>query len=160
MYSISSWRCSSCLTPGDGTTDVVNVQRLTEPVTADDHVQGPADASVTLVQYSDYQCPYTRLSRLTVHALQREYPDQLRFVFRHFPLEAIHPRARDAAAAAEAAGRQVAQRIDRDLSSGEASGVDGTPTFYVNGTRHDGGYDLDDLRPAILAHLRGKARQA
>src|SRR5438270_7096522 len=81
--------------------------RLATPVTADDHVQGPSDASVTLLQYGDYECPYTRMSRHSIHALQREYPDTLRFVFRHFPLAEIHPHARAAAFAAEAAGAQA-----------------------------------------------------
>jgi protein-disulfide isomerase len=48
----------------------------------------------------------------------------------------------------------IAGRIDRDLDSGERSGVEGTPTFYVNGIRHDGGYDLDSLRPAIVATMQ------
>ncbi len=81
--------------------------RLSASITSDDHVQGPIDAAVTLVQYGDYECPYTRMSRHSVHQLQREYPDRLRFVFRHFPLEAIHPHARSAATAAEAAGAQT-----------------------------------------------------
>ena len=81
--------------------------RLATPVTADDHVQGPAEAEVTLLQYGDYECPYTRLSRHSVHQLQREFSDSLRFVFRHFPLEEIHPHARAASAAAEAAGQQI-----------------------------------------------------
>jgi len=45
---------------------------------------------------------------------------------------------------------EVAARIDRDLASGERSGVEGTPTFYVNGHRHDGSYDLAALRKAVL----------
>src|SRR5713226_3272435 len=81
--------------------------RLSASITSDDHVQGPIDAAVTLVQYGDYECPYTRLSRHSVHQLQREFPDSLRFVFRHFPLEEIHRHARAAAAAAEAAARQT-----------------------------------------------------
>src|SRR5437588_2220809 len=80
--------------------------RLATPVIADDHVQGPAEAEVTLVQYGDYECPYTRMSRHSIHALQGELRDRLRFVFRHFPLEAIHPHARAAATAAEAAAAQ------------------------------------------------------
>ena len=172
--------------------------RLSASITSDDHVQGPIDAAVTLVQYGDYECPYTRMSRHSVHQLQREYPDRLRFVFRHFPLEAIHPRARSAATAAEAAGAQtdfwrmheylfehqkalaesdlhryalelrldgerfehdrrssrVRERVERDLASGEAGGVQGTPTFYVNGIRHDGSYDVDSLRSAVVGHLR------
>ncbi len=56
--------------------------RLSASITSDDHVQGPIDAAVTLVQYGDYECPYTRMSRHSFHQLQREYPDSLRFVFR------------------------------------------------------------------------------
>ena len=80
---------------------------LASAVTEEDHAQGPAGAAITLVQYGDYECPYTRLSRHSVHQLQREFSDSLRFVFRHFPLEEIHPRARAASAAAEAAARQT-----------------------------------------------------
>jgi protein-disulfide isomerase len=171
------------------------------PVSSEDHVQGPLDAELALLQYGDYQCPYTRLSRHAIHALQREYGDGLRFVFRHFPLEDIHPRARAAATAAESAAAQadfwvmheylfehqqaleerdlhqyaidlglepepferdrtsgqVATRIDRDLASGERSGVEGTPTFYVNGVRHDGPVDVDSLRSAIMAQLTGRS---
>ena len=170
--------------------------RLAEQVTSDDHAHRSADALVTLVQYGDYECPYTRLSRHSVHALQREFPDHLRFVFPHFPLDEIHPHARAAAMAAEAAGAQtdfwrmhdylferqkalepadlqryatevgldvsrfdrdrssseIAQRIERDIASGERSGVEeGTPTFFVNGIRHEGRYDLESLRAAIVA---------
>src|ERR1700687_1567942 len=79
---------------------------LATPVTADDHVQGPPDARVTLLQYGDYECPYTRLSRHSIHSLQRHCAPSLRFVFRHFPLEEIPPHARGAAMAAEAAEAQ------------------------------------------------------
>src|SRR6188768_2083195 len=79
---------------------------LATPITDADHMRGQGNAAITLVQYGDYECPYTRLSRHSVHALQRELGDRLLFVFRHFPLEAIHPHARFAAAAAEAASAQ------------------------------------------------------
>jgi len=62
------------------------IAHLATPVTDEDHAQGPLDAAVTLLQYGDYECPYTRTSRHSIHALQREYRDTLRFVFRHFPL--------------------------------------------------------------------------
>jgi protein-disulfide isomerase len=172
---------------------------LADPVSSEDHTQGllAPEAAVTLVQYGDYECPYMRLSRHAVHQLQREFTNSLRFVFRHFPLEEIHPHARAAAMATEAAGAQtdfwkmheylflhqahledadlqryalalgldvqrfelertspeITRRIDRDLDSGERSGVEGTPTFYVNGFRHDGGYDVESLRPAIVAAM-------
>jgi protein-disulfide isomerase len=170
-----------------------------DPVTSEDHVQGAPDAEVTLLEYGDYECPYTRMARHSIHALQREFGGRLRFVFRHFPLEEIHPHARAAALAAEAAAEQdrfwiiheylfehqkalddthlhqyaidlsldparfehgrasqeIARRIDRDLASGERSGVEGTPTFYVNGVRHDGPFDADSLRSSIVARLTG-----
>ena len=80
--------------------------RLAVPVGERDHVQGPATASVTLVEYGDYECPYCRAAVEIVDELRRVLPDELRFVFRHFPLETLHPRARRAAEAAEAAASQ------------------------------------------------------
>ena len=176
----------------------MSAHKLAAPVTSEDHAQGSTDAIVTLVQYGDCECPYTRLSRHSVHALQREFGDRLRFVFRHFPLDEIHPHARAAARAAEAAGAQtdfwrmheylfehqkaldaadirryatelgldvgrfdrdrsspeIARRIERDVASGERSGVDGTPTFYVNGVQHDGSYELESLRAAIVTSAK------
>ena len=84
----------------------VGVARLASPVGERDHVQGPANASVTLVEYGDYECPYCRAAVAIVEELQQVLPDDLRFVFRHFPLENIHPHARRAAEAAEAAASQ------------------------------------------------------
>jgi protein-disulfide isomerase len=85
----------------------MNSAKLATPVSDEDHAQGPADAVITWVQYGDFECPYTRLSRHSVHQLQREFSDRLRFVFRHFPLEDIHPHARAAMAATEAAAQQT-----------------------------------------------------
>jgi protein-disulfide isomerase len=79
---------------------------LAVPVTERDHMQGPETAAITLVQYGDYECPYTRRSTRVVQALQQQLGDQLRFVFRNFPLTEIHPHALHAAFAAEAADAQ------------------------------------------------------
>ncbi|HEX6478911.1 MAG TPA: thioredoxin domain-containing protein [Ktedonobacteraceae bacterium] len=79
---------------------------LAVPVSERDHSQGPATAAVTLVQYGDYECPYTRQSTTVVRAIQQQLGDQLRFVFRNFPLTEIHPHALHAAFAAEAAAMQ------------------------------------------------------
>src|SRR5216683_8471 len=79
---------------------------LAVPVSERDHSQGPATAAVTLVQYGDYECPYTRQSTTVVRAIQQQLGDQLRFVFRNFPLTEIHPHALHAALAAEAAATQ------------------------------------------------------
>ena len=170
---------------------------LSAPVTLEDHAQGPLNAEIALVEYGDYECPFTRLARHGVLALQRDFRDRLLFVFRHFPLAEVHVHARSAAAAAEAAAVQgqfwamheylfehqmalnphhllqyatelrldadrferdrssseVVRRIDRDLTSGQASGVDSTPMFYVNGIRHAGSYHVDTLRAQIDAEL-------
>jgi len=75
-------------------------------VTADDHVRGPADAPVTILEYGDYECPYCRGAFRDVHLLLDRYPDTVRFVFRNFPITQLHPHAEQAAEAAEAAADQ------------------------------------------------------
>jgi protein-disulfide isomerase len=82
------------------------VQRLALSVGERDHVQGPGTAPVTLVEYGDFECPYCRAAVPIVQELQRLLDDQLRFVFRHFPLTGLHPHAQHAAEAAEAAAAQ------------------------------------------------------
>ena len=79
---------------------------LTVPVSERDHAQGPARAPLTLVQYGDYECPYTRQSTWVVQAMQQQLGDRLRFIFRNFPLVEIHPHALHAALAAESAAAQ------------------------------------------------------
>jgi protein-disulfide isomerase len=80
--------------------------KLVTPVSARDHVQGPADAPVTLVEFGDFECPYCAAAHVIVKKVQEIMDDQLRFVFRHFPLTQIHPHAEPAAEASEAAGAQ------------------------------------------------------
>jgi protein-disulfide isomerase len=65
--------------------------QLKEPVSHDDHIQGTDDAPVTLVEYGDYQCPYCGAAHPIVTTLQSRFGDQLRFVFRNFPLTEVHP---------------------------------------------------------------------
>lgn len=79
---------------------------LARPVDERDHSQGPATALVELVEYGDYECPYCRAAAPIARELRRLLGDQLRYVYRHFPLAAVHPRAPRAAEAAEAAGAQ------------------------------------------------------
>ncbi len=82
------------------------LETLTPPVTDRDHAAGPPLAPVTLVEYGDFECPYCGMAYPIVEAIRRELGDNLRFVFRHFPLAELHPHARHAAEAAEAAASQ------------------------------------------------------
>jgi protein-disulfide isomerase len=80
---------------------------LTPPVDPGrDHLRGAPSAPVTLVEYGDFQCPYCGDSYPVVRRLLERFEDRLRFAFRHLPLTDLHPRARAAAEAAEAAGAQ------------------------------------------------------
>ena len=171
---------------------------LKPPVGPTDHVQGPATALVTLVDYGDYECPFCGQAHPIVRAVQRHFGNQLRFAFRHFPLTQIHPHAQGAAEAAEAAGAQGAfwpmhdmlyehqhaldfdsvvryaaildldvarfaqelasgvwaPRVREHFMSGVRSGVNGTPTFFINGQRHDGPWDLESLTAAVQRAAR------
>jgi protein-disulfide isomerase len=71
-----------------------------------DHIQGPSSATVTLMEYGDYQCPFCSDTHSIIRKLQKHFGDQLRFVFRNFPQTKIHAYAQRAAEAAEAAGGQ------------------------------------------------------
>jgi protein-disulfide isomerase len=163
---------------------------LTMPVTEGrDHIRGPADAPVTLVQYGDYECPYCGAAYPIIKDIQSRMGERLRFVFRNFPITTSHPHAEEAAEAAEAAAGQGrfwemhdhlyenqrhlgeddlrsyaealgldvdlfdkelaehvhADRIHEDFMSGVRSGVNGTPTFFINGLRHDDSYEFETL---------------
>jgi protein-disulfide isomerase len=169
------------------------MSELTVPVTEKDHIQGPDDALVTMVEYGDFECPYCGHAYYIVKQLQADLGDTFRFVFRNFPLLQIHPNAMQAAYAAEAAGLQgkfwemhdliyehqegledhnlvsfayfldldtsrfvedmtsdaVRKKVHDDFWSGVRSGVNGTPTFFINGKRHEGSYAYEELRAAI-----------
>jgi diadenylate cyclase len=166
---------------------------LNPPVGDQDHALGPATAPVTLVEYGDYECPYCGRMHPVVRELRERLGDRLRFVFRHFPLDSVHPHARRAAEAAEAAAaqgrfwemhdllyenrenlddeslgryadelgldvarfeddlseRRHAPRVREDRFGGERSGVEGTPTFFVNGMRYEGSLELQALLAAV-----------
>ncbi|BDE05981.1 hypothetical protein WPS_12570 [Vulcanimicrobium alpinum] len=77
-----------------------SLTRLAVPVNDDDHVRGPADAPVTLVEYGDFECPFCGVAYAAIKEFERRYPAALRVVFRNFPL-AMHPHAQSAAEAAE-----------------------------------------------------------
>jgi hypothetical protein len=79
---------------------------LAIPVSAGDHVLGAAGAPVTVVEYGDFECPNCKQAAPAVKLLLQKFAGRVRFVYRHFPLEGVHPHALHAALAAEAAGAQ------------------------------------------------------
>jgi Na+/H+ antiporter NhaA len=160
-----------------------------------DHMRGAEDAPVTLLEYGDYECPYCGQAELVMRELLESFGDDLRYVWRHLPLNDVHPNAQMAAEAAEAAAAQGkfwemhdklldhqdeltprdlgryaeefgldmdrfwedlrrhrhSERVAEDVSSADASGVVGTPSFFINGKRHHGAYDLATLTSAVRA---------
>jgi Na+/H+ antiporter NhaA len=172
---------------------------------ARDHVRGSPDALVTLVEYGDYECPYCGQAEVVIRELLSSFSDDLRYVWRHLPLNDVHQHAELAAQAAEAAGAQGrfwemhdtllehqgeleprdliryageleldverfwaavrdnegAERIASDVAGADASGVTGTPTFFINGKRHEGAYDVESLSSAVRrARQRANLLQA
>ena len=79
---------------------------LDPPVAPKDHAAGPAGARVTLLEYADFECPSCGAAHEVIQAARRAFGDNLRLVYRHFPLRDSHPHALDAARAAEAAAEQ------------------------------------------------------
>ena len=90
----------------ESTQEETELQRLLLPIQPEDHVQGDPTARFTLVEYGDYECPACGQLFNIVEDLRRQWPQDIRLVFRHYPLSGIHPRAQQAAEAAEAAGAQ------------------------------------------------------
>ncbi|WBB79778.1 DsbA family protein [Micromonospora sp. WMMD882] len=84
----------------------VTVARLRAPVSGADHVRGPVDAPVTLVEYADFQCVHCGAAYRNLREVQRQRAELVRLVFRHFPIANVHPYAESAAQIAEAAGRR------------------------------------------------------
>jgi len=169
------------------------IGKLNLPVNDHDHIQGPRTAPVNLVEYGDYECPYTGQAYPIVKEIQKHLGDKLLFVFRNFPLREIHPRAKHAAEAAEAAAAQgkfwdmhdylfehqqalddnhllknaaalgidtdkfrsemsghiYTSMIDRSLGEGIASGVEGTPTFFINGAPYEGEVEVEAMLSAL-----------
>ena len=163
-----------------------------------DHIRGPDQAPVTLLEYGDFECPYCGRAEPVVRQLLESSDDDVRYVWRHLPLNDVHGSAQLAAEAVEAANAQgafwdmydaflshqdaltpsdigrlaqekgldvdrlwdelrrheYAPRVAEDVRSADASGVSGTPTFFINGRRHQGAYDIDTLKTAVRAARR------
>ncbi len=180
------------------------IQDLIPAVDPDhDHIRGPKQALLTIIEFGDFECPYCGQAEPVVRDILTD--TTIRYVWRHLPLTDVHPRAQLAAEASEAAGAQDAfwpmhdlllrhqdaltiidlrgyaeslgldierfsdelerhvhaTRVAQDVESADLSGVSGTPTFFINGQRHYGAFDLATLTTAIQTAreraLTGKA---
>ena len=167
-----------------------------------DHIRGSDDAPVTIVEYGDFECPFCGQAEPVIRELLRDAGD-VRYVWRHLPLNDVHPHAELAAEVSEAATEQGAfwelhdlllerqdalapsdlvgyaselgldvdrltddlerhvgaARIAEDVDGADLSSVTGTPTFFINGRRHYGAYDIDSLTAAVR-QARATARLA
>ena len=168
-----------------------------------DHIRGPEDAPVTLLEYGDFECTYCGQAETVIRELLASLGDDVRYVWRHLPLNDVHPHAQLAAEATEAAAEQGrfwdmhdvllehqgelrvedvigyakqlgldarrieqdlrrrahAGRVSEDVASADESGVSGTPSFFINGRRHYGSYDIATLTDAARS-ARNRAQRA
>ncbi len=166
------------------------------PIPDRDHIQGPIDAPIKLLEYGDYECSFCGQAHPVAKAIQKRLGKRLCFAFRNFPLANSHPHAERAAEAAEAASAQGrfwemhdllfenqdalenedlkryaltlgldaerltnevlagahTARVREDFRSGARNGVNGTPTFFINGVRYEGIPEVE----ALLAALSGQ----
>lgn len=170
---------------------------LRTPVSDKDHMEGSSSAAIELVEYGDYQCPYCQRAYYIVKKLQGDFGNQVKLVFRNFPLAKIHPDAHRAAIASEAADRQgkywqmhdhlfenhtdfsdsklvefagllgldtdtfksdlddpeLSSKVEAHFYDGMRSGVNATPTFFINGEKFTGDWargGLGELLEEIL----------
>jgi protein-disulfide isomerase len=168
------------------------MSHLKPPIGDADHLQGPRNAPVSIVEFGDFECPSCGDAYPQLKTVQQIMGDRLCFVFRHFPLSQLHPHAERAAEFSEAAATvgsfweihdmlfenqnalddrsliryaerlgikrtlvdaalngEFSMRVHEDFASGVRSGVNGTPTFFINGRRHDGRWDANTLLDAV-----------
>jgi protein-disulfide isomerase len=172
------------------------MSKLAVPVSERDHKEGSLNARCTLVEYGDYECSHCGEAYPIVKRLQKEFGEELLFVFRNFPLNQIHEHAEHAAETAEFAaasdrfwqmhdllfenqenlednslvrlatqlhlsGDKLSKTLEEgtyrdhikaEFMGGVRSGVNGTPTFFIDGQRHDSSFDFADLAGAIRRH--------
>jgi Na+/H+ antiporter NhaA len=163
-----------------------------------DHTRGSDQAPVTILEYGDFECSYCGQAESVIRELLMAGSEDVRYVWRHLPLNDVHPNAQLASEAAEAAAAQghfwemydlllahqgklrlddlegyareigldverfldemrrrvYLERVREDVASADESGVTGTPTFFINGRRHHGVYDVETLTTEVRSAKR------
>jgi len=159
-----------------------------------DHIQGNPNASLELIEYADFQCPYCRQAHRILKEVKKQLGNDLKFVFRNFPLAELHAHAIHAAVVAEVAGAQnkfwemhdmlfenqkrlddeylfeyareigldmqqfkndledkkYFEKVESDYETGIQHGVEGTPTFFINGEIFKGNW----MDPEFIVYLQ------
>ncbi len=158
-----------------------------------DHITGNENAAIELVEYGDYQCPHCGHAHPIIKGILQTIGKDIKFVFRNFPLQEMHPDAVTAAVSTEAAALQdkywemhdtvfehqnhlsanhlfqyaeqtgldmqqfatdiqkdeLLDKVQNDFESGVRSGVNGTPTFFINGVKYNGSWEKEDFLPHL-----------
>jgi len=159
--------------------------------------KGPATAKVTIVEFSDFQCPYCAKAAVEAAQVVQKFPTQVKLVFKQFPLE-DHSQAAlaaEASLAAQAQGKfwqlhdkmyanfrsinrvrilawatevgmdvnqltadlnshRYAARVHAEEQEGEVAGVEGTPTFYINGQKFNGVFEVSAIAPIVIDEMK------
>jgi protein-disulfide isomerase len=171
---------------------------LKPPINENDHVQGPANARIELVEYGDYECPHCGRAYPIIKKIQQQLGNDLKFIFRNFPIAEAHPHAVNAALAAEAAALQqkfwemhdmifenqdqlewehllayakaikldlnrfktdvkskaLQDKVETDFESGIRSGVNGTPSLFINGKKFEGDWAGGELMESLKVQAK------
>ncbi len=175
---------------------------LKPPFSKADHYKGDLESAVQLLEYGDFQCPHCGAAHPMLKKIEKRFGSRMLFIFRHFPLSELHPYAKIAAIASEAAARQgsfweifdlifenqsrlnremllglakslhlnlkkfqtdledpaLAEKVESDFESGILSGVNGTPSFYINGEKYNGPYTFESLSLAVDQAIEDSSR--
>ncbi len=175
---------------------------LTPQISSNDHAKGNLTANIVVVEYGDYQCPHCGRAYPIVQSIMRKFGNDLKFIFRNFPLSKVHPDATAAAVASEAAGLQdkfwemhsllfenqqrlnnnsilnyamkinldmeqfkkdiqegdLQKKVQKDFMSGLRSGVNATPTFFINGERYTESWDEETMGEYLAVLISGNKK--
>ena len=177
------------------------MKQLTLSINSKDHILGNPNATLELIEYGDYECPFCGRAYPILKDIKQKLDGDIKFVFRNFPLSKIHPHAFMAAVATEAAALQgkfwemhdivfenqksldeenifrfasllgldtdrfredlqdklLVEKVEKDFESGLRSGVNRTPSFFINGNKYEGDYNIQSLSRAIKSAITQKA---
>lgn len=164
LYGLAKLGTRSASPTGDTNRD------LQQPVVAAEHIRGPINAPVTLVEYSDFQCPACRTYETSLKNLAQQYDQELRIVYRHFPLTTLHKNAQKAAYASEAASLQGkfweyhdmlfnTQDVWSEQSNPETYFLDYAKSLGLDQERFKKDMDSDEVKSVVAEQARAGEKE-